>query len=344
MALTPDQIDDLVSLTLNRFKRHKWTDISLDLQEYVHSTIMSKKSVTERGGPKISFRVQHKNTGNARLSGLFDTDSTMVDDVMLTGEVPWSKTTSSFAYDVDEDLFQSDRETIIKELKVREHDAMNSLAELNEEKLWSEPTNSSDTSPLGIPYWIQKSTTEGFNGGNPSAHSSSGAAGIDSDTYTNWRNYTFGYDTVGVNDMVKKVKKAIAYTKFMAPHPHPQLGYGNAEAYHIYTVYSVRDELERIAESRNDNLGSDVAKYINKVTIAGIPVDWVPYLDNNDTQNPVYGVNWKVFRPFVKKGCNGRRTGPFRSAKQHTVREVHIDTWYNYCCVNRRNTFVGRLN
>ena len=340
MALTPDQIDDMVSLTLNLFKRQKWTDLSLDLQEYISGSVMSKKGVVERGGPKISFRVQTKNTGNAINTGLFATDNTQVDDVMTTGEVPWAKTTTSFAYDVDEDLFQSDRETIIRELKVRDHDAMNSLAELNEENLWTDPQGTTDTRPLGIPHWIQKDPTEGFNGGDP-ANFSAGCAGISVSDVPNWKNYTFSYNTVSTLDMVKKVKRALAYTNFKAPHPHPQLGYGNAMDYHMYTTYSVRDQLERIAESRNDNLGVDVAKYINKVIIGGTPVDWVPYLDSNDTSNPIYGVNWKVFRPFIKKGVNGRRTGPFRSAKQHTVREVHIDTWYNYCCYNRRNQFVG---
>ena len=326
---------DMVTLTLNHFKRNKWTDISLELQEYISSNIM-KRAVVERGGPKIEYRLQTKNTGNARVSGMFDTDSTKVDDVMISAEVPWAKTTTSFAYDVDEDLFQSDRETIIREMQIRDHDAMNSLAELNEEHLWTDPAVAGE--PYGIPYWIKKDSTEGFNGGDPALGP---AAGVATATYPRWKNYTFAYTSVSTSDMVDKVKRAIYKTKFMAPHAHPQLGYGNAENYHFYTTYEVRSKLERIAESRNDNHGTDVAKYINKVTIAGIPVDAVPYLDANDTQDPIYGVNWKVFKPFVKKGCNGRRTGPFRSAKQHTVREVHIDTWYNFCCYNRRNTFVG---
>jgi hypothetical protein len=179
----------------------------------------------------------------------------------------------------------------------------------------------------------------GFNGGNPTGFSS-GAAGVSSTTYPRWRNWTFGYSQVTTDDLVRKVKKALAFTHFQAPVPHPELGFGKSD-YTIYTTYRVQEPLERLAESRNDNLGKDVARYMNSVTIGGVPVKWVPYLEANDTSDPLYGVNWKVFRPFVKKGANMRRNPPKPAARQHTVREVHIDNWMNYICYNRRMLFVG---
>ena len=50
MPLMPDQVDDFVNLTLSHFKRHKWTDISLEHQEYVSSKIITEKNVKEQGG------------------------------------------------------------------------------------------------------------------------------------------------------------------------------------------------------------------------------------------------------------------------------------------------------
>jgi hypothetical protein len=220
---------------------------------------------------------------------------------------------------------------------------MNSMAELNEENLWSAPTASTDTRPMGIPFWIQKDAATtvggGFNGGNPSGFTG-GAAGISSTTYPRWKNWTFGYSAADRDDLVVKVKKSLAFTNFQAPHPHPELGFGEAK-YSMYTTYRVQEPLERLAENRNDNLGPDLAKYRNAVVIGGVPLTWVPYLEANDTSDPVYGVNWKVFRPFVKKGCNMRRNPPKESARQHTVREVHVDNWMNYICLNRRACFVG---
>jgi hypothetical protein len=343
MGLTPDQVDDFVALTQPLFKRYEWTDISLEHQEYVSAQIITEKNVKEQGGPEIKFQLKTRNTGNARNTGMFAQDRTAVEDVVKSASVPWAMQTTSYAYDIYEDLFQSDRETIIKELKLRDHDAMSDMAELNEENLWSAPTSSADTRPMGIPFWIQKDATTtpegGFNGGNPSGFTS-GRANVDSTLYPRWRNWTFGYEAPTQEDLVRKVKKSIAFTHFVAPVPHPELGYGKAQ-HNIYTTYRVQEPLERLAESRNDNHGRDLAKYMNTVTIGGIPVKWVPYLEANDTSDPLYGVNWKVFRPFVKTGCNMRRNPPKQAAKQHSVREVHIDNWMNYCGYNMRMLWVG---
>jgi hypothetical protein len=342
MALTPEQIDDLMNLALPLFKKFKWTDISLEHPEYVSSTLIDEKKVVESGGTKITFRLKTKNTGNARNTGMFAQDVTKVEDVTVPAETPWAMQTTNFSYDIYEDLFQSDRETIIKELQIRDHDAMSDMAELNEENLWSAPTGTSDTRPMGIPFWLQKdaTTTPGgaFNGGNPSGFT--GCAGVSSTTYPRWRNWTFGYAQVTTDDLIAKVKKSLAFTHFVAPVPHPELGFGKSD-YTIYTTYRVQEPLERLAESRNDNLGNDLARYINTVVIGGTPVKWVPYLESNDTSDPLYGVNWKVFRPYVKSNANMRRNPPKPAARQHTVREVHIDNWMNYICVNRRMCWVG---
>lgn len=342
-GLHHDQIDDFVTLTLPNFKRYKWTDISLEHQEYVSSGLITKKKVSERGGHKINFKIKTRNTGNARNTWMYAQDVTNVDDVMISAEVPWAMQTTNFSYDIYEEMFQSSRETIIRELQIRDHDAMSDMAELNEENLWSAPTGPDDRRPMGIPFWLQKNASTagdgGFFGGNPAGFAG-GAAGVDSNVYPRWRNWTFGYEHPTVDDLVKKVKKALAFTHFMPPVPHPELGFGEKQ-YEIFTTYRVLEPLERLAETRNDNLGSDLARYVNQTTIGGVPMRWVPYLESNDTSDPLYGVNWKAFRPFVKKGCNMRRSKPHRSARQHTVREVHIDNWMNYICMNRRCTWVG---
>lgn len=345
MPLTPDGITDFVNLTLKLFKRHKWTDLSLGLTDYIAQNLINEKKVVERGGESIGFRLKVKNTGNARNTGMFAQDQTAVEDVTAKASVPWAKQTTNWSYDIDEDFFQSDRETIIRELVLREHDALSDMAELQEENLWSAPTGTTDTRPMGIPFWIQKdaSTTPAgaFNGGNPTGFSA-GCAGVSTGTYPRWKNWTFGYTQVTTDNLVTRLKKAIRFTRFRAPVPHPELGYGKSK-YVIYTTYRVTEPAERLAETRNDNLGADLARYRDAVTVAGVPMVYVPYLEENDTSDPLYGVNYQVFRPFVKKGASMRRSKPERSARQHTVREVHIDNWMNYVCYNRRATFVGSV-
>jgi hypothetical protein len=142
--------------------------------------------------------------------------------------------------------------------------------------------------------------------------------------------------------MIKKVKDSIYNTNFVAPAPHPDIAYGKADRT-IYTTRAVQEPLERLAENRNENLGSDVARYYQTVTIAGIPVKAVFYLDNNDTSNPLYGVNWKVFRPYVKRGWNMKRTVVTPGRPQHLVTTVHYDTMMNYVCFDLRQCFVGHV-
>lgn len=341
--LTHDAIADFTATTISNFRRLKYTDISLEHTEYVSADILDEKRVVEDGGDTIKFDIKKSNTGTARNTGLYAADVTNDEDVMTQGSVPWTKQTANWSYDIDLPEFQTERDTIIRLLQVKEHNALNDMVELNEQNLWTAPTSTSDKRPMGIPYWIVKdaTTTPGgaFNGGNP-ASNSAGAAGVSSTTYPRWRNWTFGFANASTDDLVAKIKKAKWSTNFMAPNPHPQLGYGKAD-YVIYTTYRVAEPLERLAETRNDNLGADLAKYINTVVVGGTPIKAVPYLEANDTSDPVYGINWKQFRPYVKSGIYMRRTGPFRAAKQHTVREVHLDTWMNYCSYDRRSLWVG---
>lgn len=342
MALLPNQVTDFVNLTLSNFKKAKWTDISLQYPDYIASRVIGRYKNVERGGPDLRFKLQTKNTGLARNTGMFDQDVTGVEDLTIEGVVPWTKQTVNWSYDIDEPLFQSDPETIISELLIREHACFNDMAELNEENLWTPPTSSDDARPMGIPFWMQKdaSTTPAgaFNGGNPSGFTS-GAGSISSTTYAKWKNWTFGYSAVTPDDLIAKIKKALYSTNFKAPHPHPELGFGKAD-FAIFTTYAVREPLERLAESRNDNLGKDVAKYINQVTVGGIPLEAVHYLDANDSSDPLYGVNWAVIRPFVKKGANMRQIKK-DAPLQRTVKQVHYDTWMNWICYNRRALWVG---
>jgi len=342
MALQLDQIDDFVAATQPYFKRYKWVDLSLEHQEYVSSSLIDKQRVQEEGGPTIKFQIQVKNTGNARTSGLYDVDQTKVEDVLQTGTVDWKMTTTNYSYDINEDFFQSDRETIIKILKLREHDALNSLAELQEIHFWSAPSSTTAPEPYGVPFWLQaesSASTGAFAGGNPSTHSS-GCASVSSTTYPRWRNWTFTYTQPTIDDLIQKIKKSLAFTYFQPPVAYPELGYGKPN-HEMFTTYRVVEPLERVAETRNDNLGADLARYRGQVTIGGVPIRWVPYLEANDTTDPIYGVNWKVFRPYSKKGAAMRRTPPFRAARQRNVREVHIDNTMNFCCVNRRLCFRG---
>lgn len=345
MPLLFDALADFTAATIANFKRGKWTDISMEHPEYVTANLITNKKVFEAGGDSIKFDVQVRNLDTARNTGLYATDVTNAGDVLVQGSVPWAMQTTNYIYDLAEDIFQTDRETIIRHLLVKEHTAMNSMAELDEQNFWTMPASASaaDRRPMGLPYWCVKNATTtpggGFTGADPAGHTA-GAAGIDSDIHSRWKNWAFGYTNVTTDDFVKKVKKALVFTKFIAPHPHPELSYGKTER-EAYTTYRVLESLERLAETRNDNLGNDVARYMNNVLIGGVPVRLSHHLEVNDTSDPIYGINWGKFRPYVKKGWHMLRHKPKLAANQHTVYEVHIDNAMNYICFDRRSLWVG---
>ncbi len=341
-VLLPDQLDDFVNLTLENVKTKSWTDISLSLQRYEFaSRFFDGKSDPEKGGSQLNWKVQVRNTGTARNSELYDVDTTGVVDLSTEAKVPWTKQTVNFSYDVDEDVFQTDRETIIREVEMRDHSMYNDYFELQEENLWNFPASStvSPRPPMGIPFWVVKNATEGFTGADPSGWAG-GAGGIDTDTYANWKNYAFAATVVDREDFIAKVLKAIEFTQFEAPKTFAELGGGKSD-WGFYTTYDVQALLEKYLQGSNDNLGVDIAKYTGSVLIRGNPVRWVPYLQTNDTQDPFYGINWKVFKYFYRKGRKMLRHPPHQRDPQHTVRVVHMDSWGNFLCYNRRRNFVG---
>ena len=349
MPLLPDQLGDFVTLTLNNFKKKSWVDLSLDKQQHIFAQkfLSGKTRTPYSGGGQLEWKVQTTNTGTAKFSELYSVDATSVKDLMTTAKQPFTKATVNFSYDVDEDAFQSDRETIIREIDIRRHSAYNDYFELMEEALWSAPSSSTESprSPSGIPFWVQKSASTpsgGFTGGDPSGFSN-GAAGIKVSDVSNWKNWSFNYKSAGSrDDLVSKIRKAIAHCYFQAPKQFSELAGGKAESDHMfYTTYSVIADLEKLMESRNDNLGTDLMKYAGSVVIKGNPVIWVPYLDQNDSSNPIYGINHKVLQWHYKKGRDMLWHPPQKAARQHTVREVHCDSWGNFICLNRRRLFVG---
>lgn len=346
-VLHVDQLSDFIELTLDNFKKKSWVDLSLDNQHLIFAEkfLSGKRRTPFQGGGHINYKIQTSNTGTAKWSELFSVDQTAVKDLMVTAKVPFVKSTVNFSFDVAEEAFQSDRETIIREVDIRRHSAMNDMLTLQEEGLWNAPSSSTESprTPFGIPFWIQKSATTpggGFTGGDPSGFSA-GAAGVSVSDVPNWKNWSGNYTSVSRDDLVAKMRKAIAHTYFQAPKQFAELAGGKGDSdWAFYTTYSVLEDLEKLLESRNDNLGVDLAKYAGSVVVKGNPVIWVPYLDSNDSSNPIYGVNHKTLQYHFKTGYDMKWSPPMKAANQHTVRNVFCDSFGTLCCFNRRRNFV----
>ncbi len=342
MGLNHDQMDDFIKLTLDRFRKNEWVDISMPLQEYTFASRWFKsKKKPERGGVQLSWRLRVDNQGTAKHSGLFAVDATNRKNVMQSATQPWAKQTVNYIYDIDEPAFQSGPETIIQEMLLHEQGLYNDFFALMETAMWTAPSSSTldPRPPSGIPFWIQKSATLGFNGGDPSGFTD-GAGSIATGSYPRWKNYTGTYKQVSRDDLVEKLVNAMDFAHFKAPRQYPEIG-GGDPAWGLYTVHSVLATCRRLLQAGNDNLGPDVARWSGEVLIRGIPLTWVPALTESeseayDSSNPVYGINWNKFEYFFKSGRNMIKHAPKPAATQHTVRERHMDNWGNFVCYDRR--------
>ena len=103
--------------------------------------------------------------------------------------------------------------------------------------------------------------------------------------------------------------------------------------------YAVVSVFEESLESQNDNLGHDIAPMDGLPTFRKIMIECVSYLDT-DTDNPVYGVNWGTFKPFIKTGWNFKESPAMRIPEKHTCIAVHTDLSYNFVCYDRRQNYV----
>jgi hypothetical protein len=223
-------------------------------------------------------------------------------------------------------------------VKVRRVAAMLGLVQQLEDRAWAAPSSSSDkTLPYGVPYWIVKNATTGFNGGAASGHTTVGGVSLtDSPTF---KNYTGQYVSPTKGDLVKKMRNMHFYTGFQSPVSMADYTSGKGEQYRVYCNRATTAELEDIGEAQNENLGRDIASIDGfSLTFRKNPIRTVQVLDA-DTTNPVYFVDHSTFYPVCLKGDYFRETVK-KAPSQHDVTQVFVDLSYNYICVDRRRNGV----
>lgn len=344
MALTPRQLDDLVELTYDTALGDKgWEDLSMDNQEYiVAERWLKNKKKPIKSSTRVLWKAQIAKSGAARQTGPYQRDVYQVENYMIGAYAEWALTTSNYIYDDNEEDFQSnDADVIVDALLVREHAMYNGWFQHMEEQCIATPASSSENPAniQGLKFWIQKyaSATPGFLGGDPSGFSS-GAGNILTSSYSKWKNWAGTYSVVSRDDLVAKLKKAIAFTGFKAPHSFKQLN-GARPQWEFYTVWDLIDALAKYLDARKTEQ-SDLAGVVTP-TLGSIPVVRMAEMERSesrayDTSNPFYGVNWSKFNFAFHKGKDMVRRGPIRLSDRHTVAAVHVDSTCQMWCTNRR--------
>ena len=339
MSLRPEQIDDLVNTTQQHLiKRGAKINYTTDLVDFVAlREIFDKHKQVFNGGLDWRFDIMTDHNHSARMTGLFENDGATIVDSMVHGQVGPRFIDAHYVYDVREPEFQRGGLEIVNLIKTRYEAMKLSYLELLERALWAAPADATDTRTIyGIPFWITKSTTMGFNGVDPAGFAT-GRAGISSNTVSRWKNWTAGYDNVSKEDLIRTMRKAVRATNFRSPLSmnEPTFKSGNG----IYTTDSVIGTMEEILEAQNMNLGNDLASKDNKTMFKSTPVTYVPLLDV-DATNPIYLIDWKYMGLGMMAGWSERVTKPQQVPNKHTVRAVYLDSGVNMVCTDLRRQAV----
>jgi hypothetical protein len=336
-ALVAPSDGDLVQTTLRDLGDLRFTEISTNLQRHTAMrNLLRKNRVVFQSGYGLQWDVMVNPTLAAANVGLGASDNVNIVDTMTQATCDWRNTTTNYAIIGQEMAMNRTPRRIVDLLKVRRIGALISLAELMERNFWGPPPAVSDVlTPWGINTWIVKNAVEGFNGGAPSGYTT---IGLNPTTYPNWNNWTYQYTAVSRDDLVAHWRKAATFTDWQPPVDGIPT-FDTGDEYGFYTNYTVIQTLESILESQNDNLGTDIASQDGKTMMRRQPVNWVPYLEG-DTTNPVYGVDWGVFKTGILEGWWLKETAVPIVPGQHTVAAQFVDSTYQWLLRDRRRCFV----
>lgn len=337
-VIQPENVADFVADTLKDLGKPKFTDISSTVQNHVAAKeLLKKNNVVLESGAGIQFNVLVNQSSAARNVALAESDNVSMVDGMVQASTTWRGTVTS--YMIIGELMAMNREParIVDYVKQQRIMAMIAYIELMESNFWGAPPATDSRTPFGLPYWVTKNATKGFNGGALSGYSNT--AGLLNTTYAQWANYTFPFTNITRDDFIRNAREAATKTDFRPPTegvPTPNTG----DKYGWYTNYAVLQPLEEALESQNDNLGSDIASQDGKTMFRKAPVEWVPLLER-DTTNPFYGLNWGWLKTYVLRGWWMKETNIPYTPGQHTVESHFMDSRYQFVSKNRRCHIVG---
>ena len=331
--LLATSLGDLVVDTLRDLGKPKFTEITTDIQQFTAMPQLLKKNrVSIQGGYGVQWNVMVNHAQSAANVGLGYQDNPNIIDTTVQATADWRNSKADYAFIGQEISMNREPARIVDLVRQRRIAAMIALVELMENNFWGPPVGASDnTTPWGINTWIVKNASVGFNGGAPTGYTT---IGLNPSTYPRWKNYSGNYTAVSSDDLVRKWRKMATFINFRPPVDGiPTFNTGNM--WRWYTNYGVIGPLEEILESQNDNLGNDVASKDGLTMFRRSPVQWVPKLED-DTTNPVYGLNWGVFKTYILSGWWLKQTNIQNYPGQHTISAYFLDCTYQWVLKDRR--------
>jgi len=306
--MTIDQFADVVELTSRKYIRSNYVNLLTDKQDHPAAKELIKKSMMSREGTNaqaegIYWKARMRTAASYRHIAATTPDQVNITQDYVGMSAPWRKVEVKYAFLEDEIDFNMGEEQIVDLVKEREKGIDFDFIEGIDADYWTPPSATDALAFRSLPYWCPKTgatTTGGFDGTVLSGFSDKG--GLSPTTWPRLKNYCFLYTDVTLGDLISKLRDMFDLTYFKPPIPGvADLGKPSGPAKALYTTLSVRKQFADVADSRNDNLGPDVATMDGKVTFRGAEMVWVPELDR-DTTNPIYQIDFSTFRMIPKPG------------------------------------------
>lgn len=347
------EIQDLVLLTRPEEGKGKLEQIA---QNYTHyplvGTLMGPDRIKVDASHKIEKRLMFTTAGSAKVVEPWDDDDVKVGDYASKLSIDYRRATTNFAFEEEEVSVNKGEEKRLYDIMAERRAAADvDMIELMETEGWSTPSASTDHLHfLGIPYWIVKNATTGFTGLAPSGWTLVG--GINPSNESHWRNYSATYAAVDAADLLPKWRTAKRACNFRNITTLEEYRYMKKTFRH-YVNETTLSALESLAESRNENLLSEMVPYNGAtgtgtsgiqefdgdLTFRKTPIIYVQHL-NADTQNPVYGIDHSKLAFHVAKSMDMTESPAIRHPRKSQVWVVHKRLKGQFCCVNRRQNFV----
>lgn len=351
-TLTASGIQDLMNATLEDLGRDRIQQIAQAYVDYPAFNLFHKKErMMLDDGVQIQRNIQIKKSNVFRFKGIGQTDTVNIENITTQAKIDWRYSDAHWGFFDQEVLLNRGKSQIFNLIKSRRANAHLDIVEGINAAIWTLPGASDTKSPYGIPYYIVKNATTGFNGGHPSGYSA--VANISRTTYERWKNYTAQYVSVTKADLVKKLRTAMRATRFMNVEGMNLEDYRKGrDRYMLFVNEATAASLEDLGEAQNENLGKDLAvmetqtglgndvyRFDGALTFRRKPIVFEPYLDT-DTTNPVYGLDLSTWCNYVHRARNMRESEVKEASDQHGGFVVWIDHWFNLMCIDPRRNFV----
>jgi hypothetical protein len=350
MALTVNQMIDLTMSTLENLDAPSFEEQGQTLTDYpgYNMLIGDGSKVTKGTGDQITRRMRFDGASNARFTGLHAKDAPATEDGLARAVWDWCHYDNNYAYEYREPLFQAaDADGFVVKLAdiltERRNAAYVDQAELIERAFWSKPSTDDGVTPWGVECYVVVPTSAitaadmTQTGGRPLINSVATTVGLNSDTYTKYKNWQGTYDNFTDSDLYQKMRYATLKTGFKLP-SKVSSGGGTEQGESRYQIYMGTDALVQFENSlklQNEDIGTDVIPYAGQSRFFRSRVNHVPYLDTF-TDKRILMLDWRSWEFCALKGDHFRTSDVRPHPFSHNTMVVYIDGTYQIICKDRR--------